>query len=234
MSEPGFRRILAFDCSGAACSAAIRIDSVLVAERFAAMDRGQAEVLLPQIEAVLGDAGIGFPDLDVIATTTGPGSFTGLRIGLAAARGLALAAGKPLLALTGFEALLAGLTEENLIGRKVAVAIDSRRGPVFAQMFEFAVAGWAPLAPPTSLEPDAFDAWLPPEPMLILADPGAAAPPERPGLAVKRSAIQAGDIARVAAALGPAGIGRLAAVPLYLRPPDVTMPKSQLLLERIQ
>jgi tRNA threonylcarbamoyladenosine biosynthesis protein TsaB len=217
MSEAGFRHVLAFDCSGAACSAAVWQEGTVVAERFAAMERGQAETLLPQIQAVMAEAGLGFPALDVIATTVGPGSFTGLRLGLAAARGLSLAANVPILAVTSFEALLAGLPGET---REVAVAIDSRRGPVFAQLF---AADRTPLGPPLSVEPVAFAAWLPAGAML-LADQGAALPPDAQPL---RAAIRAGDIARLAAALGPTALGRLAPVPLYLRAPDVTMPKRR-------
>jgi tRNA threonylcarbamoyladenosine biosynthesis protein TsaB len=223
VSETGFRRVLAFDCSGAACSAAVWIEGRVAAYRFAAMERGQAEVLMPQIEAVMRESRLGFPDLQVIATTVGPGSFTGLRIGLAAARGLALAADRPVLALTGFEALLAGLAEKERAGRRVAVAIDSRRGPVFAQLFD---ADRSPLGTPVQLEPAAFDAWLPGGRTLVLADPGAALPALRPELTIRRAAIQAEAIAERAAACGPAGIGRLAPVPLYLRPPDVTLPRQ--------
>jgi tRNA threonylcarbamoyladenosine biosynthesis protein TsaB len=227
MSETGFQRVLAFDCSGAACSAAVWIEGHVAAWRFAAMERGQAEVLMPQIEVVMREAGLRFSDLQVIATTVGPGSFTGLRIGLAAARGLALAADRPLLALTGFEALLAGLTEPERAGRQVAVAIDSRRGPVFAQLFGAARSDLAPSpqGAPVSLESDAFDAWLPAGPMLVLADPGAALPAPRPDLTIRRAAIRAEAIAERAAACGSGSIGRLAPVPLYLRPPDVTLPK---------
>jgi tRNA threonylcarbamoyladenosine biosynthesis protein TsaB len=223
MSEPGFRRVLAFDCSGAACSAAVWLDGRLVAERFAAMERGQAEALMPQIERVMAEGGLEFAALDAITTTVGPGSFTGLRLGLAAARGLALAADRPLVALTSFEALLAGLPEEVSAGM-VAVALDSRRGPVFAQLFD---AGRAPVGPPCSLAPAEFDAWLPAEPLTILADAGAEMPPERPGRMLRRAAIRAADMARLAAGLGPAAIGRIAPSPLYLRAPDVTLPKRQ-------
>ncbi len=215
MSETGFRHVLAFDCSGAACSAAVWRDGVVLAERFAAMERGQAETLLPQIQAVMAEAEIAFPALDAIATTVGPGSFTGLRLGLSAARGLALAAEVPVLAVTSFDALLAGLPDAS---RKVAVAIDSRRGPVFAQLF---AVDRTPLGPPAQLEPDAFAAWLPAD-AVLLADQGAAVPPDSQPI---RAAIRAGDIARLAASLGPAAIGRLAPVPLYLRAPDVTLPK---------
>ena len=224
MSEPGFRRVLAFDCSGAACSVALWVDGQIVAQHFAAMARGQAEVLMPQIERVMSEAGLDFSALEAIATAIGPGSFTGLRLGLAAARGLALAAGRPLVAVTSFEALLAGLSTVERAGRPVAVAIDSRRGPVFAQLFD---GEGSPCGPPVSLEPAEFDTWLPPDPVVILADIAADLPPARPGRSLYRAAIRAADIARLVAGFGTPGIGRLNPVPLYLRAPDVTLPQRK-------
>jgi tRNA threonylcarbamoyladenosine biosynthesis protein TsaB len=220
MSEAGLCRVLAFDCSGAACSAALWRDDRLAAERFAAMARGQAEALMPQIESVMHEGGLDFSDLDAIATTVGPGSFTGLRLGLAAARGLALAAERPLVVVTAFEALLAGLSEEQCAGRMVAVAIDSRRGPVFAQLFD---GHRSAVGSPVSVDPAEFDRWLPPDNFIILTD--ADVPSTGPHRLLSRTAIRAGDIARLTAGFGAAGIGRLAPVPLYLRAPDVTMSK---------
>ena len=222
MIEPGFRHVLAFDCSGASCSAALWAEGRLAAERFAVMERGQAETLMPQIQAVMAESGVDFPALEAIATTTGPGSFTGLRLGLAAARGLALAADRPIVAMTSFEALLAGLSADAPLDRPVAIAIDSRRGSVFAQLFG---PDHAPLGAPASVEPADFDRWLPPGDVLVVADRSAELPAFLPGRIVQRAAIRAADIARLAARLGPVGIGRLAPVPLYLRAPDVTTPK---------
>jgi tRNA threonylcarbamoyladenosine biosynthesis protein TsaB len=97
--------LLAFDSAQAACSAAVRRDSTLAARRFARMERGHAEALMPMIVAVLADAGIGFPALDAVAVTVGPGSYTGIRVGLAAAKGIALARGIPLIGVTTLEAV---------------------------------------------------------------------------------------------------------------------------------
>ena len=71
------------------------------------MDRGQAERLLPMLEEMLAEAGVGWRDLDGIGVVTGPGNFTGVRLAVAAARGLALALGIPAVGVTVFEALAA-------------------------------------------------------------------------------------------------------------------------------
>jgi len=216
------RRLLAFDCSGASCSAAVLIDGRIAAERFAAMERGQAEALLPMIQAVMAEAGIDWPGIDAIATTVGPGSFTGVRLGLSAARGLALAAERPIVALTAFEAVVAGLAPD---GRPTAVVIDSRRGPVFAQRFtpDLVRAG-----EPAQVEPAEMVGWLGPGPWRIVGD-GTANLADVVGLTVEPEVrrIRAGDLARAAAALGRAGVDRLPAHPLYLRAPDVSQPKPR-------
>ncbi len=101
----GGMKVLAFDCSGASCSAAVLIDDRPAAQRFAPMERGHAETLLPMIETVLREAALTPAALDLLAVTVGPGSFTGLRIGLAAARGLALARKLPAIGVTSFDAV---------------------------------------------------------------------------------------------------------------------------------
>ncbi|HEX7968463.1 MAG TPA: tRNA (adenosine(37)-N6)-threonylcarbamoyltransferase complex dimerization subunit type 1 TsaB, partial [Stellaceae bacterium] len=92
--------VLAFDSAGNGCSAAVLRDGQIAAHRFALMERGQAEALMPMIAAVLEEAAMPVEALDLIAVTVGPGAFTGLRIGLAAAQGLALASGVPALGIT--------------------------------------------------------------------------------------------------------------------------------------
>ena len=88
--------VLAIDTALAACSAAVldTADGGILASESLPMTRGHAEALMPLIARVMADSGTGFPDLDRVAVTTGPGSFTGLRVGIAAARGIALAAEK--------------------------------------------------------------------------------------------------------------------------------------------
>ena len=129
-------RVLAIDTALGACSAAI-LDTEyggVVASESRPMVRGHAEALMPLLRWVMNEAGLGFPDIDRIAVTTGPGSFTGLRVGIAAARGIALAAGKPAVGLSTLSAYAAPLmaADEKL---PVVAAIDARHNHVYLQVF---------------------------------------------------------------------------------------------------
>lgn len=132
-SEP---LILAFDCACSGLSVAVaRGETVLAA---AALDQatGQAASLAPAIQAALRQAGVAPAQLDLIGVTTGPGSFTGIRIGLAMARGLALALDRPLAACSTFEATLASLPRPHrreflADAGRIVLAIDSRRAEIF-------------------------------------------------------------------------------------------------------
>ena len=129
-------RVLAIDTALGACAAAV-IDTAagaVAAHESAAMQRGHAEALIPLLARVMQRAGTGFTDLDRIAVTTGPGSFTGLRVGIAAARGLALAAGKPAVGITTLAAYAAPFiaADDSL---PVVAAIDARHDHVYLQVF---------------------------------------------------------------------------------------------------
>jgi tRNA threonylcarbamoyladenosine biosynthesis protein TsaB len=100
--------ILAFDTSAAHCAAALLSGGRVRARREEAMAKGQAERLMPMLEEVLDEAGVAWAGLDAVAVCVGPGNFTGLRLSVAAARGLALSLGKPAVGVTRFEALAEG------------------------------------------------------------------------------------------------------------------------------
>lgn len=129
-------RVLAIDTALEACSAAIldtdRTDGVT--GRSLPMMRGHAEALMPLIAAVMGEAAKEFADLDRIAVTVGPGSFTGLRVGVAAARAIALATGKPAVGLTTLAALAAPLFEAD-DSKAVLAVINARHDRVYMQLF---------------------------------------------------------------------------------------------------
>jgi tRNA threonylcarbamoyladenosine biosynthesis protein TsaB len=127
--------ILALDTALDACAAGVLdIDAGrLIAQESQAMKRGHAEALMPLIARVIKAAGIAFASLDRIAVTTGPGSFTGLRVGLSAARGIALAAGKPVVGVTTLNAYAAPIVAENR-EQPVICAIDARHEHVYFQV----------------------------------------------------------------------------------------------------
>src|SRR6201982_3291716 len=127
--------ILAIDTALDACAAAI-LDTdknKVIAQESQAMKRGHAAALMPLIARVMKESGIAFEALDRIAATTGPGSFTGLRVGLSAARGIALAAAKPAVGLTTLSAYAAPLISES-DEHPVISAIDARHDHVYLQV----------------------------------------------------------------------------------------------------
>ncbi|SLN49986.1 tRNA (adenosine(37)-N6)-threonylcarbamoyltransferase complex dimerization subunit type 1 TsaB [Ruegeria meonggei] len=97
--------ILAFDTSAAHCAAALLRGDTIAASRVEPMSRGQAERLMPLIQDLLTDTGCTWDDLTAIGVGIGPGNFTGIRISVSAARGLALGLGIPAVGVSGFDAL---------------------------------------------------------------------------------------------------------------------------------
>jgi len=213
------------------CAAALVADGQVRAVRAEAMTRGQAERLVPLIQEVLAEAGTGFADIDRFGVTVGPGTFTGLRIGLAAARGLALAADRPLIGITSFEAMVHAQPESARTATLVA-CIESRRDDLYVQAFDPALR---PLADPADVLPHGLAAYLDGllgnRPLILVGDAAAraaAALGDRPGVAVRPATggAEAVAVARLAADLPPADIATRPADPFYLRPPDVTLPRG--------
>src|ERR1700736_4004006 len=129
-------RVLALDTALDACAAAV-LDTErrdLLASETHTMTRGHAEALMPMVARVMDAARLEFSDIDRIAVTIGPGSFTGVRVGIAAARGIALAAGKPAIGLTTLAAFTAPHVATGFAGTVVPV-IDARHGQVYMQVF---------------------------------------------------------------------------------------------------
>jgi tRNA threonylcarbamoyladenosine biosynthesis protein TsaB len=219
--------ILALDTATSACSAALWRDGMVLAHRFAIMPRGQSEALLPMVRDVMRQSGCGFPDLGLIAVTVGPGAFTGLRIGLAAARGMALASGVGCLGLTTLEAVAHGVPGAERDGVPILVALESKRADIYAQVFS---ADLAPLGSPQALLPEDLARVVPPGTVRVVGDAAerTAAVLAASGVdAVPSTAIGVPDAATIAGLAADradqaTGMPR----PLYLRPPDVRVPAT--------
>jgi tRNA threonylcarbamoyladenosine biosynthesis protein TsaB len=221
--------ILAIDTALDACAAGILDTDAgqLIAQESLPMKRGHAEALMPLIARVMKQSGVAFAALDRIAVTTGPGSFTGLRVGLSAARGIALAANKPVVGLTTLTAYAAPVVSQN--GEQpVLSAIDARHDQVYFQMVSG--NGSSLIRPRLAPIEEALDASRFGAPHLvgnaagILSQrwPAHAQPP------FKVDPQAAPDIAWVAwlgAAVSP---NTAPARPYYLRAPDAKLPKDPL------
>lgn len=214
--------ILAIDASTSACSAALLRDGQIAAHTSALMARGQSEALLPMVATVMTEAGQAFAGLDLIAVTVGPGAFTGLRIGLAAARGLALACGRPLAGLPTPLVVAAAVPEAERANHVLVVALDSRRDLPWVQFF---TPDLVPLGPVEALDPVAVAARLSGRPALIAGDAAIGLAATLPGARVASSPgwPEARWLAILAADRWPRG-ETLPPEPLYLRAPDVTLP----------
>ena len=221
--------ILAIDTALDACAAGVLDTDAgrLIAQESLPMKRGHAEALMPLIARVIKQSGIGFADLDRIAATTGPGSFTGLRVGLSAARGIALAADRPVVGVTTLTAYAAPVVSRNA-GQPVISAIDARHDHVYFQVVSG--DGGSLVRPQVAPIEEALGAARFGAPHLVgnaakmLADrwPADAPPP------LKVDPQAAPDIAWVAwlgAAVSPE---TAPARPFYLRAPDAKPPKDPL------
>jgi tRNA threonylcarbamoyl adenosine modification protein YeaZ len=214
-------QVLAIDTALEACAAAVLDTEIgaIRAHESLPMARGHAEALIPLIARVIEKAKLGFAALDRIAVTTGPGSFTGLRVGISAARGIALAAGKPAVGLSTLAAYAAPLiaADDTL---PVVVAIDARHDHVYLQVF--GPGGRTIVTPRLATLRDALRAASTGAPRIVgtAAAIIAAAWPsgERaPSLIDARRAPDIGWVARLGAAAVETGA---APKPLYLRAPD--------------
>jgi tRNA threonylcarbamoyladenosine biosynthesis protein TsaB len=221
--------ILAIDTALDACAAAVldTDNNKVIAQESQAMKRGHAEALMPLVARVMKESGIAFAALDRIAATTGPGSFTGLRVGLSAARGFALAANKPAVGITTLTAYSAPHVSE-YGEHPIIAAIDARHDHVYLQV----VTGHGePLVTPRvapveeALAASRFGApYLVGNAANMLAErwPKDAAPPVK---VEQQAAPDITWVAWLAAAVDPAAA---APRPFYLRAPDAKPPADQL------
>ena len=148
--------LLGFDTATAACSAALWADGAVIAHRRSEAGGRHAETLVPMLREVAAEAGTTLAAVDTFAVTVGPGSFTGIRIGLATARGLALAGKRPLIGLSTLEVLAAGVPAAEREG-PVLAAVDAGRGRLYAQLFDRSLDA---LSEPLALEAEALPGYV--------------------------------------------------------------------------
>lgn len=130
------KNILAFDTALTGCNVAFSSSDggARISKQIETM-RDQAKLLVPMIQEVLTEAGVEFKDIDIIASTNGPGSFTGLRLGLATARSLGLALNKQVIGVNSFEFMLAHYRSINVTG-SILIVLETKRQDFYAQMFD--------------------------------------------------------------------------------------------------
>jgi len=207
-------KILSLDTAMAACSAAVvdTADALPLSEAFQPMERGHAEALAPIVAEVLRASGLSLSEIDRIAVTTGPGTFTGVRIGLSFARGLGLARGIPVIGIDSLTAIAANETANS----PLLVVADARNGEVYAASFD---SERRMIAEPHITTPVAAAASMPPGTLVI---GNAKQSVITAGAGRDISASVAGDLpvaarfARLAAEAPAQGMP----APLYLRAPD--------------
>ena len=204
-------RLLAIETSTEACSVAVSVDGD-IRERHALAPRRHADLVLPWAEALLAEAGISRSRLDGIAVGRGPGAFTGVRLGISIAQGIALALDLPLLPESTLAVLAAGARVEDegtgAGGAHILAAIDARMGEVYAAAFVRDASGLHPLGPEVVAAPDA-----------VARPPGGPWLGVGTGFAAAECALQRGLGARLAsvdatALPHAADLARLAAVSL--------------------
>jgi len=223
--------MLGIDTATTGCSVALMDGPTCLAERQTRMPRGQSEALTPMIDDIMKLAGVDFDRLDGIAVSRGPGAFTGLRIGLATARAMALSIAKPCIGITTFESLL--MQAQQLVeikqGTALLIAIESKRAEIFVGMYG---SDGVPLSAPSAQRPEDIEIFGEGVSSLIII--GDASEKVESALNGKIDVRRIPEIevpdAKIVATLGADFLGtpeHAPPTPFYLRPPDVSMPTKK-------
>jgi len=212
-------KLLAVDTCLGACSVALIDDDRILAHRCTMMDRGHAEALAPMVEDAMAAAELPFAEVESLAVTVGPGTFTGQRVGLAFMRGLRVALKRPLIAVTSLETMAHQAAAETHIAN-VAALHDAKRDEVYLEITSHGATTLAPAVLPFSQALEILS-----NTALPLALCGTAAPRAAGELkSATLSTIRQPDAlwtARIARTRPPPDT---APRPLYLRAPDARLP----------
>lgn len=218
-------KILAVDTALGACSAAVLDGEGILAHQLVVMQRGHAEALAPMVQTLMQHAGLSFRDLDRLSVTTGPGTFTGQRIGLAFMRGLRLALRIPLAGITTLETMAAEALHQS--GAEIAAVFhDAKRDEIYAGVYTRDLT----LLPPSVLPlQDALEFLKHHEHGKRVVLAGTAAPIAYQRLSMAAGASTVAEIVHPDALWAAVLSQRKPAPddvpqPLYLRPPDARLP----------
>lgn len=218
--------VLAFDTALGGCSVGVLIDNTLAAARTVETARDQAKLLIPLIGEALAEAGKTYGDVDLIVSTVGPGSFTGLRLGLSTARSLALALSIPAVGVSTLDVMARYAARANPGKDDILAVLETKRSDFYVQRFD---PQGAPLSDPLALEMPDIQAIMGDSPVTLVSDANA-----RFMAGLGGNPIVSREINRVLIdplTLGLIGVeraahGDVAALnPLYLRGADVSRPK---------
>jgi tRNA threonylcarbamoyladenosine biosynthesis protein TsaB len=215
--------ILAIETSGSACSVALLLPGAVAgrppAHEIMATAHGHATALAPMIARIARAADVALPALKTIAVSCGPGGFTGIRVGLATARAMALAIGCPIVGVGSFQALAAtAIRSGGPLAARNLVVLDSRRSELFAVELG---ADMAALSPPALLTAEQIEARCGQESVMLIADAELTRLAGLGGLSATADAVAVADLAMTRPDL------HLPAEPIYLRPPDISQPKPR-------
>ncbi|HTC84298.1 MAG TPA: tRNA (adenosine(37)-N6)-threonylcarbamoyltransferase complex dimerization subunit type 1 TsaB [Rhizomicrobium sp.] len=217
-------KILAVDTALGACSVALLNDEKVLAHLIEPMDRGHAERLAPMVDEAMKAAKVEFSSLDRLAVTTGPGTFTGQRVGLAFMRGLRLALKLPLTGITTLEAIATAATAETA-NAKAAAIHDARREEAYLLLKDGAAVVQQPAVMPFQ---DAVE-YIRTFGACALAGTGAKAAVQELGQGFELSTIRQPDALWVARLAVQRPAAANAPGPLYLRAPDAKLPGGKAL-----
>ncbi len=215
--------VLAIETSGSACSVALAMPGAQAgrppAHEIIAMSHGHATVLAPMIARVARGAGLELTALQAIAVSCGPGGFTGIRVGLATARAMALAIGCPIVGIGSFQALASTAARSGgPLGARNLIVLDSRRSELFAvELGE----DLHEISPPALLSAEQIEARCRQGGVTLIADAELTRFAGLGGLSATADAVAVAELAMTRSDL------RLPAEPIYLRPPDISQPKPR-------
>jgi tRNA threonylcarbamoyladenosine biosynthesis protein TsaB len=208
-------KILAVDTALGACSVAILAGDKILAHSFEEMARGHAERLATMVEETMAKAGIAFSEIDRLAVTTGPGTFTGQRVGLAFTRGLRIALKKPLTGVTTLEAMAAAAMHA-----RAAAIHDAKRDEAYLLLWDRGEIVLEPEVLPFAEAVEKIRAFG----ACALTGSGAPAASESLGADFPLTAIRQPDALWVARLASARPAADAPPAPLYLRAPDAKLP----------